>query len=273
MRYALFSSLLLFALSANAQHSLTKLWETDTILRTPESVLFYKPGKCLFVSNIGSKKGDQNSKGSVGKVGLDGKIIDVNWVSGLNSPKGLGAFKNTLYAAELTQVAVIDISSAKILKHIPVEGAQMLNDITVDDKGTVYVSDTKTNRVHKIENGKVSTYLENMKGANGVLAVGSDLYVLTSGSLQKADANKKLSTIADGMDSSTDGIEKVQNGEFIVSCWNGIVYYIKADGSKLVMFDTRQQKINSADIGYDPDKKIVYVPTFLKNSIHAYQLK
>lgn len=155
----------------------------------------------------------------------------------------------------------------------PVEGAVFLNDITVDAKGVVYVSDTRTNKVHKIENGKVSTYLDNMKGANGVLAVGTDLYVLTSGSLQKADTNKKLTTLADGMDASTDGIEMVKENEFIVSCWNGILYYVKADGTKQVLFDTREQKINSADIGYDAKNKIVYVPTFYKNSIHAYQLK
>ncbi len=112
-----------------------------------------------------------------------------------------------------------------------------------------------------------------MKGANGVLAVGTDLYVLTSGSLQKADTNKKLTTLADGMDASTDGIEMVKENEFIVSCWNGILYYVKADGTKQVLFDTREQKINSADIGYDAKNKIVYVPTFYKNSIHAYQLK
>ena len=127
--------------------------------------------------------------------------------------------------------------------------------------------------MHRIENGIPTVYLENMKSANGVLAVGTDLYVLTNGSLQKADANKNLTTVADGMDPSTDGIEMVKENEFIVSCWNGIVYYVKSDGSKQVLFDTREQKINSADIGYDAKNKIVYVPTFFKNSIYAYKLK
>jgi hypothetical protein len=30
--------------------------------------------------------------------------------------------------------------------------------------------------------------------------------------------------------------------------------------------------MNAADIGYDKVKKIVYVPTFWKNSVVAYQL-
>jgi len=75
------------------------------------------------------------------------------------------------------------------------------------------------------------------------------------------------------MDESTDGVEQTTDGDFIVSCWNGIVYYVKQNGIKETLFDTRPQKISSADIGYDAQKKIIYVPTFFGKSIVAYQLK
>jgi hypothetical protein len=168
---------------------------------------------------------------------------------------------------------VIDISSGKLLKRIPVAGSIFLNDITVDANGVVYVSDTKTGKVHRIENGNVTAYLEDLKRPNGLLAIDNDLYVLASGSLYKADANKKLTTIAEGMDESTDGVEQAVPGEFLVSCWNGIVYYVKAGGNKETLFDTRPEKISSADIGYDAQHKIIYVPTFFGKSIVAYQLK
>jgi hypothetical protein len=32
------------------------------------------------------------------------------------------------------------------------------------------------------------------------------------------------------------------SGNIIVSCWNGIIYYISADGSKQVLLDTRNRK-------------------------------
>lgn len=260
--------------SVSAQeHQLIKKWETDTLLKTPESVLYYAKGGFLFVSNIDGNPSDKDGKGSIGKVGLDGKIIKTDWVTGLNAPKGLGLYGNHLYAADLTEVVVIDIVKAQIIKRIPVAGAVFLNDITVDAKGIVYVSDSKIDKVYKIENGAVSTYLENMKNANGVLAVGSNLYVLTYGSLVKVDKTKKITALVKGMDNSTDGIEMVKENEFIVTAWIGIAYYVKADGSKQVLFDTRDKKINSADIGYDAKNKMVYVPTFFKNSIHAYQLK
>jgi hypothetical protein len=75
------------------------------------------------------------------------------------------------------------------------------------------------------------------------------------------------------MDASTDGIERVKENEYVVSCWSGIIYYVKSDGSKQELLDTRSQKINSADIGYDKTNRIVYVPTFFKNSVVAYELK
>ena len=97
--------------------------------------------------------------------------------------------------------------------------------------------------------------------------------MLDKGYLLKVDKKKQITTVADGMDPSTDGLEKVVDGEFLVTSWAGICYYVKADGSKQVLFDNRTKKINSADIGFDKKTRIVYVPTFYGNKIVAYQLK
>ena len=254
-------------------HSLVKLWETDTLLKTPESVLYSAKEKFLYVSNIDGAAAAKDGKGSVGKVGLDGKIIMVDWVAGLNAPKGMGLYKNKLYVADLTEVVVIDIEKAKIIQHIPVEGSVFLNDITIDKSGVVYVSDTRNFKVYRIEKNIVSTLLQNLQGPNGLLAVGDELLILDKGSLLKMTNTANVTSLADGMDPSTDGVEMVKPNEYLVSCWNGVIYYINADGSKQQLLDTRPQKINSADIGYDAKNRIVYVPTFLKNGIVAYQLK
>lgn len=271
----LFNCLFVFfsSISFGQTHELIKLWETDTILKTPESALLYVKGDCIFVSNIDGKANEKDGKGSVGKVSFDGKVLATDWVSGLNAPKGMGVYKNKLYVADLSEVVVIDIKAAKIIKRIPVEGATFLNDVAVDKKGIVYVSDTRKFTVHKIENDIASLYLEKLKGPNGLYCDKDFLYVLDKGSLLSVDAQKKITTLADGMEASTDGLEKVVDGEFIVTAWSGICYYVKADGSKQVLFDNRDKKINSADIGFDPKKKIVYVPTFYGNKIVAYQLK
>ena len=271
---ALFFFLLLTIDRSRAQeHQLVKKWQTDSSLKVPESVLYDAVGKILYVSNIDGAPDGKDGKGSVGKVSLDGKIIKTDWVSGLNAPKGLGKFNNKIYAADIDDVVVIDIPSAKIEKRIHVPGSSFLNDISIDNKGVVYVSDTKTGTVFRIENGKPVTYADGIQGANGVLAIADDLYVLGNGNLWKIGKDKKMTKIADGMDASTDGIEQVANNEFIVSCWAGALYYVKGNGTKQQLLDTRPQKINSADIGYDSKSRMVYVPNFLQNSITAYELK
>ncbi len=75
------------------------------------------------------------------------------------------------------------------------------------------------------------------------------------------------------MDESTDGIVQTTSKDFIVSCWNGIIYHVKDDGNKEELLDTRAQKLNTADIGFDAVNNILYVPTFFNNKVVAYQLK
>jgi hypothetical protein len=254
------------------QHSLEQLWESDTLLKVPESVLYDEPGKILYISNIDGKPAEKDGKGSIGKMGLDGKIIQVDWVSGLNAPKGMAKSGNMLYVADLDAVAVIDIKKGAIVKRIAVEGAVFLNDITIDAKGIVYVSDTRTKKVHRIENGVVSVHLDNLQSPNGLLMHGGKLYVLDNGGLYRKDSNG-LTKLADGMEASTDGLENVQGNEFIATSWIGAIYYVKADGSKETLLETKDKKINSADIGYDAKKRILYVPTFFRNTVVAYKLK
>ena len=261
------------ALSSQAQHSLTQLWSTEATLPVPESVLYSSSGKVLYVAQIDGKAGEKDGKGGIAKVGLDGKIIAHDWVTGLNAPKGMGIAGSKLYVADLTEVVEIDIKSGKILKKHEVEGAKFLNDLTIDSKGSIYVSDSDTKKVHLIAGGKISVYFEDLTRPNGLLAVGSDLLIADSGTLKKLSPAKQVTVVAEGMDKSTDGIEQVKPGEYIVSSWAGVVYYVKSDGTTEKLLDTSAEKINSADIGYDAKKKIVYIPTFMKNSVVAYQLK
>ncbi len=260
-------------ISIQAQSTLTKLWETDAIIQVPESVLYSAKNKLLYVAQIDGQAGEKDGKGGIAKVGLDGKIIDLNWVTGLDAPKGMAVIGNKLYVADINDVVEIDTKSGKVTKRIPVEGSKFLNDITIDAKGNIYVSDTQTAKIHLISKGVVTTHLENLTRPNGLLAVGTDLLIADSGELKRLTTGKKLSTIAKGMEKSSDGIEQIVPGEYIVSNWIGVVYHVKSDGTVTTLLDTRNEKINSADIGYDSVKKIVYIPTFLKNSVVAYQLK
>ena len=266
---ACFSLVSIYAQKATVQ----KLWATDTILKIPESVLVDDKENCLWVSNIDGASNGKDGKGSISKLSKTGSPVNLEWVTGLNAPKGMAKYKQELYVADLTELVVIDIKKGVIKNKIKVEGSVFLNDVTVNKNGAVFVSDSRTGKVHRIENGMVSIEVENLQGPNGLLSIEDQLLILDRGSLLSVTPGGAISKIMDGMDPSTDGIERVAPNQYIVSCWNGIVYYIVAGAQKITLFDTRSEKINSADIGYDAKNKIIYVPTFMKNSVVPYQLQ
>ena len=178
------------ASSAAAQPKLVKKWESEAAFKVPESVYFDKAGKVLYVSNIDGEPWGKDGAGSIGKLGLDGKVIAAEWVKGLNAPKGMALSKGTLWVADLSEVVGIDVAKGAITTRIPVEGAAKLNDLAVDAKGVLYVSDSETKKVHRIEGKTVTTLLENLKGPNGVLAHNGAIYVLDSGGLYPGAARQ-----------------------------------------------------------------------------------
>ena len=269
MKILLSFLLLLIASATQAQHSLEKIWESDTTLAIPESVLFDKSG--LFVAVIDGQPWEADGKGQIAKLDKNGKIVNASWTAGLNAPKGMSIWNKKLYVADISDVAVINTATGKVESRIPVEGATGLNDITIDTKGTVYASDSRQGNVHRIQNGKSELYLSGLKGINGLKAVGDELYLLTGAGIFKAGPDKNPVSVAP-MEIGGDGIEPIGNGDYIVSCWTGLIYYLGKDGKMQVLLDTREQKRNSADIGYNPKDKIVYVPTFFKKSVVAYKL-
>jgi len=76
--------------SANAQKvTVQQLWATDTILKVPESVLVDDIENCLWVSNIDGAANDKDGKGSISKLSKTGTPIHLEWITGLNAPKGM----------------------------------------------------------------------------------------------------------------------------------------------------------------------------------------
>src|SRR5690349_12092099 len=135
--------LLAISLKLSAQtYTLEKIWETDTAVAVPESVLPVAKQNILYVSLIDGGGWDADGKGGVGKLRPDGKQYNGSWITGLNAPKGLGISGDYLYAADISEVVVIDWKKGVVSKKIAVPGAQGLNDITVSSKGIVYVSDS-----------------------------------------------------------------------------------------------------------------------------------
>ncbi len=268
-----FLMMLLCCGSISAQTvELQKLWEAKEQLPVPESVLYVPARQELLVSLIDGAGNVKDGKGGIAILNKDGSLKNATWITGLNAPKGMALHKEILYVADITDVVVIDIVSGNIIDEIEVPGAVFLNDATADNYGGVYVSDTRENKIYYIKDGKVSLFLENVNSVNGLKSIGSDLYALAGKELWKIDVNKQISTVAKGFEQNADGLEPVGNGDFLVTCWSGLIYYVKADG-QIEKLQDAQGKMNTADLGYDATNRIMYIPTFNSNSVIAYQLK
>jgi DNA-binding beta-propeller fold protein YncE len=260
-----------FTISAQ---TLTPKWKTEATLLVPESVLLDSKNNVLYVACIDGKPDDKDGNGYIAQVTMEGNIKNMKWATGMDAPKGMGLHNSKLYVADIDRVAVIDVATGKISSTIPIEGAKFLNDVTVDKSGNVYVSDTNTAKIHVIKDNKATVYYENqeaLKGVNGLLSIGNDLYVVSfaDGANYKLTADKKLNKVGTTVEGG-DGVISLGKDEYLVSSWHGEVDYINSKGEMKKLLDTREQKLNAADIEYDPKTKTLFVPTFFANSVEAY---
>lgn len=252
--------------------TLKKKWETDTLLITCESVVYDKDNDVLYVANIWGAPDGKDGIGSIAKVGLDGKIIDAQWIKSLNAPKGMAISNRRLYVADIDVLVEIDIASGGTTARFEIEGAKFLNDVTVDGSGKVYVSDTGSGDVTVLENGVLTKFLSGQQGPNGLLSDGSTFLMALwdQKTLNTVDAGA-VTLKADSID-NPDGIEAVGDGGYLVSSWNGMVTYVGPDGKSSLILDTRADSVSAADIEYIQEKKLLLVPTFFKNKVVAYEL-
>ncbi|UTF59873.1 SMP-30/gluconolactonase/LRE family protein [Gilvimarinus sp. DA14] len=273
MRQLLALGLSLISLSVIASGKLgAPAWEIQG-LRTPESVLVWRSeaGKQLLVSEIEGDSTAADGQGGIALLSTDGEIIDQNFIRGLNAPKGMAVVGSTLYVADITELVAIDLNKREKIASYPVEGAVFLNDVAADAAGVVYVSDTRTGKVHVLRDGVMQTFLPDVPNANGLLVEGDALLIGAGDTLYRA-RDGALEVVAKGFAEKADGVEPLAEGGYLVSCWAGLVYRVGGDGTLTLLRDTREPQVNTADIGYDRETNRLYIPTFLSNGVQAYSL-
>ncbi|GAB3700904.1 hypothetical protein GCM10027592_28360 [Spirosoma flavus] len=257
--------------------TLKPLWESDTTLRTPESVLYDPAQKILYVACINGNPTMENKNSFIAKVSPDGKVIKLKFTEGLNSTKGMGTLGDKLYVTEMTQVAEISKATGQIVNRYPIPEAKFLNDIAVDtQKKTIYVTDMRSNRIWAITDGKASMVSEggSLNNPNGLLVDNGMLLIGNGdGSLMAIDpATKQMKTLAK-VSGGIDGIAPLGKQAYIVTEWGGKIWHVGADGKTELKQDTSAEKINSADVDYNASAQVLYVPTFNHHTVKAYSLK
>jgi len=263
----------------STQVNLNQVWSTDTTqLATPECVTYDPTTKVLYVSNL-NRSNDIDNDGFISIVNTDGSIKNAKWVEGLGAPLGNDIFDGHLYVNDNIKIVKINIGSGEIVDRIQVEGAKRLNGISVDQKnGDIYSADIEGNKIFKVtQNGEVSIAFESdeLDRPNGVLIKGNDL-IIASFNAQKLLSvdleTKEIKTLGEGMESA-DGIVALDNNNYLVSSWTGLVHFVGNDLKVQKILDTKGQNINAADITFIPGENLLIVPTFNANSLMAYKME
>lgn len=253
---------------------LKKLWVTEKGLATPESVLFDKNWEVIYVANINGKPTDKDGNGFIAKLSPDGKYINLHWIEGLNAPKGMGVFDGKLYVTDIDALVEIDIEKSIIINRYVEKSAKFFNDISIDAMGNVYVSDMQTNKIHRLNNGELSIWLEipQLDHPNGLWVEGDNLLIGINGSVLKTGLKDKKTSVYIKDTGSIDGLVANGKGSYLISDWQGHVNLISPEKQKLLLLDTTPEEINAADIEYIVEKKILLIPTFFNNHVTAYRV-
>ena len=278
------------------QIKINKLWETPGDLKNPESVAYAHKQNVLFVSNVDGKPDQKDQKGFISKISpSNGSIIELNWITGLNAPKGIAIYNNSkLYVSDITDLVEIDIASGKIIKRFNAPGSAFLNDVASDNQGNIYVSDTITNTIYKLDtnvkdNISLQVWLKSpeLNGPNGLHVDNNKnrLIVASLGDMSKPGAgikivdlkNKTISSL--GKEGTTspfgglDGIESDAKGThyYVTDNPAGKVYTVNADGTGYgLLIDLHTQ--GTADLGFIPSQSTIIIPLMQDNKLVAYKV-
>jgi sugar lactone lactonase YvrE len=304
---------------ANAQQQQTtttkmeKVWETATELKTPESVIYEPNENVLFVSNIDGQPDGKDNQGFISKVSpLNGSIIELNWVTGLNAPKGMTIINNNttnntlLYVSDIADLVEVDANSGKIINRYNAPGSAFLNDVASDNQGYVYVSDTVTNTIYRLDTknlGDNSTKINNSNSnSNASLQVWLQTPELNSpNGLYVDNSNNKLIVVSFGAFSNPggsirvvdlqnrtmsslgeegtavpigglDGVEADSTGRYYYVTDNagGKLYVVNSNGTGYETLDLQKQ--GTADLGTILDQNMIIIPMMQENKLEAYRI-
>jgi len=254
-----------------------KIWETDTLMTTSESVIYDSKREMLYVACInGISPWVHDGDGFIARVNLQGEVIDHKWVEGMSAPKGMGILEDMLYVNDINQILKIDLETGEISERIPVEGAERLNDLTVAHDGDIFVSDSKASVIYKITDGVPTKILQDstLNGINGIYMFHDTLFFATynEGAVYRIQHDDLVPKKLVNLPSGGDGVEMYKDG-FIISAWEGRIFLVDNNWKFREFLNSTQQKINSADIEVIEDKDLLLVPTFFDNRVVAYKIK
>ncbi len=272
---------LVLTTACSEKYHLSKVWETGKSFRTPESVVYDKTRALLYVSNYNRFPAEMDSANDcISVLDLEGNIVESEWITGLKAPCGICLHEDYLYVCERDGISKYAIPSGERAEKYPI-AAGFLNDVTVDDSGIIYFTDTSprdqaASCVCSIKQGAIDTIASTpVIQANGIQYHEGSLLIGNSGDLTLKGidlGDRSVHTIARLDTGIIDGIKIYDRHRYLVSHWEGSLYLVTAKGGVEEILNTRGEKINIADFEFIPDRKLIVIPTFRDNRVIAYRI-
>ena len=252
-------------------------------LEAPEAARFDPELGVYFVANINGDPLGKDGNGYISRITRDGQVDSLKFIAGgrggarLNAPKGMAIAGDTLWVADIDAARAFDKRSGKPITTVSLANeAKFLNDAAVGPDGAIYFTDTGTNRVFRVADGKATIALEfkGLQGPNGITwdsAASKFVIVPFQGkSIHRWAPGDSVPTVVAEGPGQMDGIEALGEGRFIVSTW--------ADSSLFILEGDKITRLvgglpSAADIGFDAETGRVAVPLLLENRVEFVDLK
>lgn len=256
---------------------------------SPESVII--KDNHVYVSNVGEKldPSTKDADGFISKLSKSGKIIDLQFIQGLNAPKGMAIIKNTLYIADVDTIKGFDLKSKKEVFSLTFSQTKFLNDITVKDNNTLFVSSSDMSAIYEVDvSQKMYKKTVDFNAANGLHYEKGILYAAELGSSNKSmfdakgklfkielEDNNKLTQLAQ-FEGVLDGVQKVGN-KIYTSDWvnfkpSGIIRVYDINSGQSSVLNT-QSLSGGADFIIDSKNKKLYIPQMVAGKLSIIDLR
>jgi DNA-binding beta-propeller fold protein YncE len=249
----------------------------------PEAVRYDPDQDVYFVSNFTGGGNDRDANGFISKLLPDGTIESLRFMTGtdqypLHAPRGMFITGQTLWAADVDGVHGFDRTTGEQTSFIDFTSLNpgFLNDIAASADGILYVTDTGTNTLYRIDGNTPSVVTSELPHAPNGITLHPDSGVLVlapwGGALTYHawdPGENSLMEFASGQSGGNiDGIEFYQ----------GKLLAASQRDSSLHMIDDQQDQVyittpgRPADIGLDTQRNQVAVPYIALNRVDIWQL-
>ena len=254
--------------------TLTSVWVIDGDIVSPESIVYDKKNNVCYVSSYFNE-----GKEYVSKISLDGKIIEKEWITGLNMPTGMCLVDGLLYVLDRKNLNIVDVNNGEIKEKTLLQEIIYPNDIVTDGKGAFYISDSRGNRIFKYLTGKIGKWFssDEIQNPNGLLYDNGYLFVGVGkdGTVKKINVSTQdystFTKLDDG--SNIDGIKKYNDDNYLVSDFNGYLYKISNTGEKQLLINSKTPEQSICNFEFVAEKNMILIPTLFSNKILTFTIK